>query len=165
MFCCPTGAFSRLHLEMIRRAGFIGLRTVEIGSLDFRRERAGLVLMPTTVQAYPHGLAALARNAIKRMAFSNLWRFVAHNRTTNWLELAGCLLDLALGTSGVFHLCGHSWELDEADQWTRLRRRSADVRRDHHQCAVARKRANGAAVPNGGERRRLYAMNGNNVEG
>jgi peptidoglycan-N-acetylglucosamine deacetylase len=120
MFCPPTGAFSQPHLEMIRRAGFIGLRTVELGSLDLPRAQAGLVLMPTTVQAYSHGLAAFARNATKRMAFANLWRFVTHGRTTDWPELARCLLHRAIDNGGVFHLWGHSWELDETDQWTRL---------------------------------------------
>ena len=120
MFCPPRGAFSQLHLEMIRRAGFIGLRTVELGSFDLPRGRAGLVLMPTTVQAYPHGLAAFARNATKRMAFANLWRLVVHGRTTDWPELARYLLHRALDKGGVFHLWGHSWELGEADQWTRL---------------------------------------------
>jgi peptidoglycan-N-acetylglucosamine deacetylase len=120
MFCPPTGAFSHLHLEMARRAGFIGLRTVELGSLDFPRGRAGLALMPTTVQAYPHGLTAFARNAIKRMAFANLWWVVARGRTTNWPELARRLVHVALDNGGVFHLWGHSWELGEADQWRRL---------------------------------------------
>jgi peptidoglycan/xylan/chitin deacetylase (PgdA/CDA1 family) len=120
VFCPPKGRFSQPHLDMIRRAGFIGFRTVELGSLDLPRERSGLVVMPTTVQAYPHGLMAFARNAAKRMAFSNLWRFVAHGRTTDWPELAQRLLHRALDNGGVFHLWGHSWELGEADQWTRL---------------------------------------------
>ena len=120
MFCAPTGAFSQVHLEMIGRAGFEGLRTVELGSLDPPRGRAGLVVMPTTVQAYPHGLETFARNAIKRMALGNLWRFVAHGRTTDWPELARRLLHRALDGGGVFHLWGHSWELSEADQWKRL---------------------------------------------
>ncbi|WJR77320.1 polysaccharide deacetylase family protein [Bradyrhizobium sp. NP1] len=120
MFCPPTGAFSELHLEMIRRAGFIGLRTTELGSLDLPRVRGDLVLMPTTVQAYPHGLLAFVRNAAKRMAFANLWRFVIHGRTTDWPELARYLLRRAIDHGGVFHLWGHSWELGTADQWTRL---------------------------------------------
>jgi peptidoglycan-N-acetylglucosamine deacetylase len=120
MFCPPTGAFSRQHVEMVRRADFIGLRTVELGSVDLPRERAGLALMPTTVQAYPHGLVAFARNATKRMAFANLWRFVAYGRTTDWPELAQRLLHRALECGGVFHLWGHSWELVDAEQWIRL---------------------------------------------
>ncbi|NOJ43328.1 polysaccharide deacetylase family protein [Bradyrhizobium australiense] len=120
MFCPPKGRYSRPHLKMIRRAGFVGLRTVELGSLDFPRRRAGLALMPTTVQAYPHGLAAFARNAVKRMAFANLWRFVARGRSGDWPQLARSLLGQALESGGVFHLWGHSWELQDGDQWRRL---------------------------------------------
>lgn len=120
MFCPPTGAFSQLHLEMIRRAGFMGLRTTELGSLDLPRMRGGLVSMPTTVQAYPHGLATFVRNAVKRMAFANLWRFVVRGRMTDWPELARYLMRRALDDGGVFHLWGHSWELGNVDQWARL---------------------------------------------
>ena len=120
MFCPPTGAFSRTHLELIRRAGFIGVRTVEFGALDPERMLGSLVMMPTTVQAYPHGWAAFARNAMKRMAFVNLWRIVVHGRTTDWPKLAQRMLHYALDNGGVFHLWGHSWELDEANQWKRL---------------------------------------------
>jgi hypothetical protein len=120
MFCPPTGAFSRQHVAMARRAGFIGLRTVELGSLDLPTVRAGLALMPTTVQAYPHGLMAFARNAAKRMAPDNLWRLVVCGRTGDWTELAQRLLRRALDGGGVFHLWGHSWELVTAEHWARL---------------------------------------------
>jgi len=121
MFCPPTGAFSRLHLNLIRRAGFIGLRSVELGALDLSRTPENLVMMPTTVQAYPHGWAALARNALKRMTLPNFWRMVAHGRTTDWPQLARRLLDLALvDHPGVFHLWGHSWELGKGSDWMRL---------------------------------------------
>jgi len=120
MFCPPSGEFSREHVRMIQRAGFIGLRTTELGSLDHPRERTDFVLMPTTLQAYPHGLLAVARNAAKRFAFTNLWRLVANGRAADWPMLARCLLRRVLDEGGVFHLWGHSWEVGEADQWTRL---------------------------------------------
>ena len=120
MFCPPLGAYSQLHLEMVRRAGFIGMRTTELGSLDPPRARGGLALMPTTVQAYQHGLVAFARNTVRRATFANLQRLVAHGRTTDWSELARNLLREAIDNGGVFHLWGHSWEVDETDQWRRL---------------------------------------------
>jgi peptidoglycan-N-acetylglucosamine deacetylase len=120
LFCPPKGRYAGRHLEMIRRAGYLGLRSAELVSLDFPRRQAGLLLMPTTLQAYPHHLLAFARNAIKRTAFGNLWRFVVHSRSTEWPELAQSLLLHALKTGGVFHLWGHSWELQEAGQWQRL---------------------------------------------
>jgi peptidoglycan/xylan/chitin deacetylase (PgdA/CDA1 family) len=120
LFCPPKGRYDGRHLEMIRRAGYLGLRSCELVSLDFPRRRAGLLVMPTTLQAYPHPLLAFAKNAIKRAAYGNLWRFVVHGGSTEWPELAQSLLGHALRRGGVFHLWGHSWELQEAGQWRRL---------------------------------------------
>jgi hypothetical protein len=120
LFCPPKGRYASRHLEMVRRAGYLGLRSGELVSLDFPRRQAGLLLMPTTLQAYPHRLPAFAKNAIKRTAFGNLWRFVVHGRSTEWPELAQSLLLHALKRGGVFHLWGHSWEVQETGQWRRL---------------------------------------------
>jgi peptidoglycan-N-acetylglucosamine deacetylase len=120
MFCPPTGKYARRHLEMIRRSGYIGLRSVEFGSLDFPRRRAGLLVMPTTVQAYPHPFQAIARNALKRAAPGNLWRFVVHGRSMDWPTIAESLLHQAVRHGGVFHIWGHSWELQSTGQWGRL---------------------------------------------
>jgi hypothetical protein len=76
--------------------------------------------MPTTLQAYPHPLLAFAKNAIKRAAFGSFWRFVVHGRSTDWPALALPLLQRSLKCGGVFHLWGHSWELQQTDQWQRL---------------------------------------------
>jgi peptidoglycan-N-acetylglucosamine deacetylase len=93
---------------------------VELLSLAFPRSTAGLLLLPTTVQAQPHGLPAYARNVIKRAAFRNLWLYIAHGRSTDWPTLVRSLLNHALQRGGVFHLWGHSWELQENEQWRRL---------------------------------------------
>ncbi|HEX4591328.1 MAG TPA: polysaccharide deacetylase family protein, partial [Gemmataceae bacterium] len=57
MFCPPKGKFRRLHLDMVREAGYAGVRTVELLSLDFPRPTAGLMVLPTTVQAHQHEFA------------------------------------------------------------------------------------------------------------
>ena len=105
---------------MVQRAGYIGLRTVELLALGFPRPLAGLLQIPTTVQAFPHRRSTLARNAIKRMAFGNIWRCLRHGRATEWPALAESLLSQVVTRGGVFHLWGHSWELEEFDQWQRL---------------------------------------------
>src|SRR5258705_2868666 len=120
MLCPPKGRYAGRHLEMIRRAGYLGLRSAELVSLDFPRRQAGLLLMPTTLQAYPHSLLAFARNAIKRTAFGNLWRFVVHGCSTEWPELAQSFLRHAVKCGGVFHLWVHSCELQQTSQWQRL---------------------------------------------
>jgi peptidoglycan-N-acetylglucosamine deacetylase len=120
LFCPPKGRYARRHLDMIRRAGFLGFRSAELVSLDFPRRQADLLVMPTTLQAYPHRVTAFAKNAIKRRAFGNLWRLVVHGHSIRWPELVQSLLLHALDHGGVFHLWGHSWELQESDQWHRL---------------------------------------------
>jgi hypothetical protein len=120
MFCAPEGRFSTGHVEMVQRAGYLGLRSVELLSLDFPRSKSGIMLLPTTMQAYPHGPLAFARNAMKRMAFSNFWPFITHGSSFEWPKLARSLLNQTLSLGGVFHLWGHSWELEETGQWQRL---------------------------------------------
>jgi len=77
--------------------------------------------MPTTVQAFPHRFPAYAKNAIKRKALSNLWRYVIHGRAAEWHVIAESLLHHAIASGGVFHLWGHSWELQDVSQWQRLK--------------------------------------------
>ena len=120
MFCPPKGRFSRRHLPLVREAGYLGVRTVELLSIDLPRREAGLLLMPTTIQAYPHGWLSYARNIVKRGAWANLWRFVLHGRSSDWTTLARSYLDLVLDQGGVFHLWGHSWEVEHTNQWRRL---------------------------------------------
>jgi peptidoglycan-N-acetylglucosamine deacetylase len=120
MFCPPNGKHSGRHLEMVRKAGYLGLRSVELVSLDFPRRKAGIRLLPTTIQAHPHGHLVFARNAIRRTAFENLWRFIAHGRSTDWPKLARAFLCQGLECGGVFHLWGHSWEVEQTGQWQRL---------------------------------------------
>jgi len=78
------------------------------------------VLLPTTIQARPQGFITFGKNAIKRLAFHNLWRFIVHGRSIEWPELARSFLRDAIKCGGLFHLWGHSWELQEAGQWQRL---------------------------------------------
>jgi peptidoglycan/xylan/chitin deacetylase (PgdA/CDA1 family) len=120
LFCPPKGKYSGRHLDLIRQAGYLGVRSVELLSLDFPRSKTGLKMLPTTVQAHPHGLLAYARNLIRRTAVRNFWLYVAHGHTTDWTRLVRSLLRRALACGGVFHVWGHSWELQQTGQWNRL---------------------------------------------
>lgn len=138
VFCPPQGRFTPAHAEMIRDAGFEAFRTVEMWSTDTPRPRPrkqsrpeeslnqtggrDLVEMPTTIQAQPQPAISIARNLLKRRAVANAWLYIKHGRSAagDWPAQAAALLDHALATGGVFHLWGHSWELEAHDQWARL---------------------------------------------
>ncbi|HET9016105.1 MAG TPA: polysaccharide deacetylase family protein [Thermomicrobiaceae bacterium] len=119
-FCFPKGHFRRRHLALVRQAGFAVARTTELLSLEPPRPTDGLLVMPTTVQARPHPPSVYARNCAKRGAVRGFWRYVVHGHTSDWLMLVRALHALALAGGGVFHLWGHSWEVEEEGQWGRL---------------------------------------------
>ena len=120
MFCPPGGKFNATHMAQIKASGFAALRSVELLSVDPPRLENGLIVMPTTLQAHPHGVATYARNIAKRRAWRNLWLYVTHGHSTQWEKLTHALLEVVRQRGGVFHLWGHSWELEQASQWERL---------------------------------------------
>jgi peptidoglycan-N-acetylglucosamine deacetylase len=117
MFCPPAGRYKSRHLPMFRDAGYTGIRTVEFLSLDLPRPRGGILEMPTTLQAFPHPPVNYLKNLTKRGAVANFWLYARHGRSRNWAVLARRLLLRTLRVGGIFHLWGHSWELDQAGLW------------------------------------------------
>jgi peptidoglycan/xylan/chitin deacetylase (PgdA/CDA1 family) len=122
MFCFPSGRYARVHLGMAKAAGFSAARTVELLSLEPPRRKAGFSLIPTTVQAHPHSPFAYLRNAAKRFRVPALWNILRNIRGTDWAATAIGLLERVRETGGVFHLWGHSWEIEETGQWQALDR-------------------------------------------
>jgi hypothetical protein len=120
MFCAPEGKFSSRDIKIARKAGYVGFRTVELSSIDFPCWKSGVLLVPTTMQAHAHSALALARNAVKRMAFENLWWLVVHAKSLEGPRMAKSFLRRAVTFGGVYHLWGHSWELEGRGEWQRL---------------------------------------------
>lgn len=110
-FCYPGGNYNARHVPMVRAAGFVYARTV-------RRHVFGFKGFPfeadTTVNAYNH--------------YQDLWKiakFAHFNplrtlRYFQWDNLAKAMFDYTLKHGGVFHLWGHSWEIDNHKDWEKL---------------------------------------------
>lgn len=128
-FCFPKGRFGRRHLAMVKNAGFAAARTVELFSLDAPTHAKGLALIPTTVQAFPHTPMAYWSNCAKRFKVRNLQRAIESRANEDWASLAIRLLERAAKCGGVFHLWGHSWEIEETRQWQNLERVLAAMER------------------------------------
>lgn len=120
MFCPPAGKFDARDIRLVREAGYVGMRSVELLSLDWPRLQDGVLLMPTTLHAFPHRPATYIKNAVKRRSPKNLWHYVMHGSLASWDDLARRMLTRVWSQGGVFHLWGHSWELEETAQWERL---------------------------------------------
>jgi len=109
-FCYPGGAYTADHVQMVRDAGYRYARTV--GRYAFAVHNP--YEAPTTLHAYKHwsDLADTARFA--------RFRPLKFARYLQWDELAKAMFDHTAQVGGVYHLWGHSWEIDQHGDWERL---------------------------------------------
>ena len=122
MFCPPGGKYADRELRLIAAAGFAGLRTVELMSVDVPRQVGDLVVLPTTVQAHPHGWSAYVKNAAKRRSVGNLLAYVRAGVPADWVALLETQVNRVIAHGGLLHLWGHSWEIEQHGQWEAVER-------------------------------------------
>lgn len=120
-FCFPKGHFRRNHVRDVREAGYRMARTVELMSTEMPRMQDGVAMMPTTLQAGPAGFTRVARNSLKRRRPMNLLRHLQYAKS-DWVATAEAMLEHVLSRGGVFHVWGHSWEIEEMGEWQNLER-------------------------------------------
>jgi peptidoglycan/xylan/chitin deacetylase (PgdA/CDA1 family) len=119
-FCYPGGRCTSEQRRMVFEAGFGYART----NVGFRRTLpADPFVMPTTIQYYPHSRTACVRQFIGRGG----WRqrrglFGVAVGPGDFLSRLRRMLDHVCLRGGVFHLWGHSWELERFDGWRQLER-------------------------------------------
>jgi peptidoglycan-N-acetylglucosamine deacetylase len=111
-FCYPYGAYGAEHPDLVRTAGFSSARTVErycTGTPE------SLFEMGTTIHGYRHLVDGpqIVRRARSLRHAAGMFR--------NWELLGRTLFEQTCKTGGIFHLWGHSWEIDVHDDWSRLR--------------------------------------------
>lgn len=119
MFCYPNGRYNREVIRRVQNAGYAGARTVRMLSIstDFYPFE-----MPTTIQAYPHSTEAYLRNLARSRNASALLKYMTRLRgLASWVERGKRLFGEVLERGGIWHLYGHSWEIDELNLWSGLR--------------------------------------------
>ncbi len=119
MFCYPNGRFNAEVVREVRDAGYRGARTTRMLSLG---SEFPPFEMPTTLQAYPHAVRSYLRNLGRARNASGLWTYMScFRKTPTWVDLGKRLFDEVLKYGGIWHLYGHSWEIDELAIWGQLR--------------------------------------------
>lgn len=137
IFAPPGGRFRREHLHLAAGVGFRGVRTVELMSLARPAVHGKVALMPTTLQVFRHSAAHYARNAAKRWRPENMITYFAHVRGADLPRAAEALVAEAIRQGGVFHLWGHSWEIEEYELWGALERILQVMREERGRCRRA----------------------------
>ena len=110
-FCYPGGNYRAKHVAMVHEAGFLYARTVKRHGYTLK---GSMLEATTSANTYNH--------------FQDLWKiakFARFNpirtyRYFQWDVLAKAQFDKVHAEGGVFHLWGHSWEVEKFDYWARL---------------------------------------------
>jgi peptidoglycan/xylan/chitin deacetylase (PgdA/CDA1 family) len=119
MFAYPRGRHNKRVIASLKRAGYAGARTTAMlaHSLRFDPFR-----MPTSVHVFPHTRIEYLRNLARVWNLRRTWVYATHLRCANsWIEFAKLLFDAVLAHGGLWHLYGHSWEIEEGRLWDGLK--------------------------------------------
>lgn len=114
-FCYPYGRFNNEIARLVKEAGFNGARTVK----RFTRSIKDPFKMGTMLHTKDYG------TYIRHIVTSNDFRllcFMLKNNLVNkhWDEVAIGTLEFTVANGGIWHLWGHSWEIEATNNWTRL---------------------------------------------
>jgi len=122
-FCYPAGRFNR---EIVRRAAGAGYRVCRT-TVDFQTGlRFNPVAMPVSLQLFRHRPATHYRHALRHRNWGGLWRWQRRlGGETDPIQLASSMMATVPATGGVFHLWGHSWEIEEHGLWLAFNRIAA----------------------------------------
>lgn len=119
MFCYPRGLYNSHVLRSLTAAGYQGARTTRMLSTDMSFDP---FQMPTSLQAYPHSKWTYARNSAKAQKIGRLYRYlVKFSSAGDWVALGKAFFDHVASQGGIWHLYGHSWEIEEQGLWDGLR--------------------------------------------
>jgi len=101
-FAYPYGAYTEQVQKAVLDLGFVVARTTKRFSVESSREYSAL---PTTVHVYTH--------------LSDIIQLPKY-RMIQWQKFAWYFFDQTMENGGVFHLWGHSWEVNKYNQWKSL---------------------------------------------
>jgi peptidoglycan/xylan/chitin deacetylase (PgdA/CDA1 family) len=119
-FCYPWGAYNKEIINMVKKAGFKGARTVRL----LERTVASRFEIGTTVDVGEQGLSHfknfLIRSKVLPNAGMSIYLLARNLLFKDWFEIAMDCLNFMLKNGGIFHLWGHSWHTDRENNWEKL---------------------------------------------
>jgi hypothetical protein len=116
-FSYPYGEYNGRVVNMVRKAGFTGARTMKLMTRGIRDP----FRMGSTVYATDGWLASYVGNSFLLPDLGLLLFMLKKNLLfKGWDRIAVETLDFILANGGIWHLWGHSWEIDANGDWRRL---------------------------------------------
>ena len=124
-FCYPYGRFNDRVISIVKGAGFIGARTMN----SLTRRIRDPFRMGTTVCAANWWFAPYIKHSMTSRDL-RLFGFMLRSNLffKGWDRIALETLDFVVKNGGVWHLWGHSWEIDSNNDWGRLEEVLREIR-------------------------------------
>ncbi len=132
MFCYPRGKHNNKVIALTQATGFVGARTTKLGFCSLKNFKNNYCF-PTTCLIFPpyaqlkkspkkyFSLWHRKLNKLKddwqkcgRLIFKSKFRW---SDKENWLKIAQIYLAEALAQNGIFHLWGHTAEIEKYNLW------------------------------------------------
>jgi hypothetical protein len=118
MFCYPRGRYDAEVIDCVRQSGFDGARTTRMLA---HTEQFESFEMPTSVQAYPHPPIHYLMNLVRHVDCAGMVQYARkYSMCRSWIDVGKKLFDKVLRQGGIWHLYGHSWEIEELGLWGEL---------------------------------------------
>lgn len=118
MFCYPKGMYNRRVRRAVVSAGFLGARTTKEFYLTPGSDEWQIY---TTIMACPLQPLVRLRHELRTGNYHGLKVLWQKGIGLSWAELAYVLFEEVLEHGGIWHLWGHSWEIEEYDVWDGLK--------------------------------------------
>lgn len=116
-FCYPGGAYTSVHTQLVKDAGYRYARTVVRYAFIVDEPYEA----PTSLHTYDHWSDLYHHwSDLWKIARFAKFRSVSPRQYYKWDSLGRAMFDRVAGTGGVFHIWGHSWEIDQHNDWERL---------------------------------------------
>ena len=111
MFCYRSGKYNRYIKKIVKEAGFIAARTADPGDFNLPQD------------PYQWHITLFASDGSPLMVLK-IWlrNRMAPKALLGWEIRAKLLFDKALETGGIYHIYGHSLELEINLEWDKLER-------------------------------------------
>jgi len=109
-FCYPGGAYTNVHLQLVKDAGYRYARTTTRYAFSVDKPyEAG-----TSLHVYNHRFDLWQTARFARFRPIKILRYL------EWDSLGRAMFDQVVKEGGVYHIWGHSWEIDAHNDWERL---------------------------------------------
>ncbi|MBN1786310.1 MAG: polysaccharide deacetylase family protein [Candidatus Methanofastidiosa archaeon] len=119
-FCYPLGKYNKDIIEIVRQSGFSCARTVRLLETSIKDP----FQLGTTAHVTEKGLTHITNYFLKSRDLPNrrmVCRLIGGGAMfRDWYHLANNTLEYVVRKGGVFHLWGHSWEIEQFGQWGKL---------------------------------------------